>query len=151
MLSRLSMFNYYLKCWLFLSFSAAHLCGLKWDLDCLINNRLWSTSLGMEFSWREKAIKSCKCNCMIGSSPSCWPSNNLLQERGTTEQPQYLDLSSKFWITTYFHFMNAGFFIIIRKHTKRRKTCWEKYSYIPQVIVREKTAKILISKRELKS
>lgn len=123
-LSRMSVFNYYLKCWLFLSFSAAHLRGLKWDLDCIINNRLWSTSLGTEFTWREEAIKSCKCNSMISSSPSCCPNNNLLQGRGTREQPQYLDPSSKCWITTYLHFMNAGFFIIIRKKTKRKKTCW---------------------------
>lgn len=67
-LSRLSMFKYYLKCWLFLLFSVAHLCGLKWDLDCLINNRLWSTSLGMESTWREEPLKSCKCNSMISSS-----------------------------------------------------------------------------------
>lgn len=68
-LPRLNVFNYYLKFWLFLLVSAAHLCGLKWDLDCLINNRLWSTSLEMEFTWREEPNKSCKCNCMISSSP----------------------------------------------------------------------------------
>lgn len=123
-LSRLSVCNYYLKCWLSLLFSVAHLWRLKWDLDCLINNRLWSTSLGMEFPWRDEPIKSCKCNSMICSSPSCCPNKKLLQGRGTREQPKYLDLSS--------NFMKAGSFIIIRKkktkpnQNKRRTTCWEK-------------------------
>lgn len=109
-LSRLSVCNYYLKCWLSLLFSVTHLWGLKWDLDCLINNRLWSTSLGMEFPWREEPIKSCKCNSMICSSPSCCPSKKLLQGRGTGEQPQYLDLSS--------NFTNARSFTVIREKTQ---------------------------------
>lgn len=121
-LFRLNVRNYYLKYWLFLLFSMAHLWGLKWDLDCLINKGLWSTSLGMEFPWREEPIKSCKCDSMISSSPSCCPNKKLLQGRGARQQPQDLDLSS--------NFMNARFFIIIRKknpkNNKRRKTYWEK-------------------------